>query len=97
MEVEIHNFDALKNWQEIVKFARESTVVFNMIDVGEYFDAAVQSLCIKLNLPLIQGGNYCHQMTVDMFMPGEACISCSNDMYDPDILEKMLPSKILDL
>ena len=36
-------------------------------------------------------------MTVDMFMPGEACISCSNDMYDPEVLEKMLPSKILDL
>jgi len=40
-EVESHHLDALPNWQKIVDFARESDVVFNMIDVGDYFDAAV--------------------------------------------------------
>ena len=29
------------NWQTIVRLVEESTVVFNMIDVGEYFDVAV--------------------------------------------------------
>ena len=38
---------ALKNWPEIVRQVEEATVVFNLIDVGEYFDIAVQSLCMK--------------------------------------------------
>lgn len=40
--------DALKNWQTIVGFAKESNVVFNCIDYGDKFDAAVSSLCLKL-------------------------------------------------
>ena len=46
MEVETYVLDALKQWQTIVKLCDESTVVFNMIDVGEYFDAAVSALCM---------------------------------------------------
>lgn len=46
MEVETHVIDALKEWPKIVELCKEATVVFNMIDVGEYFDAAVQSLCM---------------------------------------------------
>jgi hypothetical protein len=41
MRVEAYNICALENWSKIVELARESTVVFNMIDVGDYFDAAV--------------------------------------------------------
>ena len=41
MQVEAYNFDALTNWPKIVELSKESTVVFNMIDVGDYFDAAV--------------------------------------------------------
>ena len=33
--------DALLNWDKIVNFVEECTVVFNMIDVGEYWDVAV--------------------------------------------------------
>ena len=42
-EVEAYEMDVLlaPNWQTIVKLVEESTVVFNMIDVGEYFDVAV--------------------------------------------------------
>jgi len=47
MEVESYVLDALKEWQKVVALCSESTVVFNMIDVGEYFDAAVQSLCME--------------------------------------------------
>lgn len=39
--IEAYNLDALKEWQKIVELSKESTVVFNMIDVGDYFDAAV--------------------------------------------------------
>lgn len=47
MEIETHVIDVLKQWQKVVELCRQSTVVFNMIDVGEYFDAVVQSLCMK--------------------------------------------------
>ncbi len=57
-KVEWHSFCALKNWSKIVQMAKEATVVFNMIDYGDYFDAAVQSLCLKLNLPLFLGGTF---------------------------------------
>lgn len=45
MVVEAYNMCALENWPKIVELSKEATVIFNMIDVGEYFDAAVQSLC----------------------------------------------------
>mmetsp|Transcript_612 Transcript_612/g.660 ORF Transcript_612/g.660 Transcript_612/m.660 type:complete len:140 (-) Transcript_612:77-496(-) len=65
-----------------------------MIDVGDYFDAAVQALCLHRAIPLIQGGTFCQQMTVDMFLPGQACLVCAADSYEKDTLEKLLPSKI---
>jgi len=43
----------------VVRLSNKATVVFNMIDVGSYFDAAVQSLCMSQSLLLIQGGNFC--------------------------------------
>lgn len=41
MVVEAYNMCALENWPKIVELSKEATVIFNMIDVGEYFDAAV--------------------------------------------------------
>ena len=41
MEVEIHHIDVLTNWQTVLQLIEKSTVVFNMIDVGDYFDIAV--------------------------------------------------------
>ena len=58
MIVEAYNFCALENWRKIVELSKEATAVFNMIDVGDYFDAAVQALCIVRKVPLIQGGTF---------------------------------------
>ena len=58
MEIDAYVLDALKEWPKIVELCSQSTVVFNMIDVGEYFDAALQSLCMKQGKLLIQGGNF---------------------------------------
>ena len=69
-----------------MELARESSVVFNMIDVGEYFDAAVQSLCQAIKIPLIMGGTFCQSFTVDIFLPGDACFACSDDMLNKEIL-----------
>jgi hypothetical protein len=32
--IEAHNIDAVKNWSKIVELAKESTIVFGMIDYG---------------------------------------------------------------
>ena len=69
-EVVALQMDALTNWQTIVQHAEEADVVFNLIDVGEYFDVAVQSLCMKKKKLLLQGGTFCQQLNVDMFKPG---------------------------
>lgn len=58
-EVVAYQMDALPNWPTVIKLVEESTVVFNMIDVGGYWDVAVGSLCIKKNRLLIQGGTFC--------------------------------------
>ena len=58
--VEVHHMDALKNWDKIVELVEESTVVFNMIDVGEYWDLAISSLCMKKGKLTINGGTFCH-------------------------------------
>ncbi len=58
MVVESYNMCAMKNWQKIVEISKEATVVFNMIDVGDYFDAAAQSLCMVRSIPLIMGGTF---------------------------------------
>ena len=39
--IEAYNMCALKNWQKIVELSKDATIIFNMIDVGDYFDAAV--------------------------------------------------------
>ena len=77
---------ALKNWQTVVEVSKEATVCFNMIDVGEYFDAAVASLCLKRGITLVQGGTFCQQINVDFFRPTDPCISCSAQSYDPAII-----------
>ena len=58
--VEAHQCCALKNFNKIVDLIEQSTVVFNMIDVGELWDVAVQSVCMKKKRLLIQGGTFCH-------------------------------------
>lgn len=70
-EIETYHFDVLPNWPTIVKLVvKEATVVFNNIDVGEYYDAAVMSLCIHAKKLLICGGNFAQQFCVDSVKPG---------------------------
>lgn len=44
---------ALENWGKIVELAKECNCIINMIDVGDYFDAAVGALALKLGVPMI--------------------------------------------
>jgi len=95
MIVESHHLDALPHWQNIVQLIKESTVVFNMIDVGEYFDAAIQSACMKNKTLLIQGGTFCQTFSVDIYKPGQPCVACQSlYQWDMEVIDKLLPSKI---
>ena len=93
-EVVAHQMCALVHFDKVVELIEESTVVFNMIDVGEYWDIAIQSVCMKKKRLLIQGGTFCQQLNVDIFRPGEACVVCSGAPQDHETIQKLMPSKI---
>ena len=81
-QIECYNMDAVKNWDRIVEFARESTVVFNMIDVGDHWDYAVQALCLRFGLTFVSGGTFQTTVTVDYVHAQSrgACWSCMSDL-----------------
>jgi molybdopterin/thiamine biosynthesis adenylyltransferase len=97
-EIECYDLDACKNWNKIVEFAKQSTVVFNMIDVGDYWDYAVQSLCLALNLTFVSGGTFQTTVTVDYVHKKNigACWSCLSDVKK-EYLEHMTIDNILKL
>ena len=59
MGVEAYNFDVVEEWGRVVELAKDCSVIFNMVDVGEYFDACAQSLAMVYQIPLIMGGSFC--------------------------------------
>lgn len=67
-----------------------------MIDIGDSFDYAIQSLALSLNLPHSLGGTFQNFATAD-FLDGQGnpCLACINDFtLDNEILEKLSVSKI---
>lgn len=97
--IEDYTICALKNWQTIIKLAKESTVVFNLIDVGDYFDVAIQSLAIINKIPYVLGGTFSQQFSVDFIKPepNAACISCMFDNLKQEIVKELTPDKIVKL
>jgi len=94
--VEKHNGDALLMWKKIVELANESTVIFNAIDVGAYFDYAVLSLAKSLNLPYASGSSYSRTWIVE-YSNGDkskASFSYANKPEDKNILKNLHPTKI---
>ena len=79
--------------------AKESTFVYNCIDYGEFFDAAVASLCLALKLPLVMGGTFSTSMTVDYFPPaGRPCFVCADDATaTAPNTKKITPDQIVEL
>ena len=92
--VEAHQMDVIPNWPQVVQLVERSSVVFNMIDIGEYWDVAIQSVCMKKKRLLIQGGTFCQQLNVDVFKPGDACVVCSGAPQDHETISQLMPSKI---
>mgnify|MGYP001063026344 CR=1 FL=1 len=100
-EIVALHMDVLKEWPKIVECAQECTVLFNGIDVGDYWDFAVASLGLRLGIPVVVGGTdpiSGHTLTVDFTGPaGKPCCNCLQPCVDKEIFEQLLPAKILDL
>lgn len=95
-QIESYMFDIVENWNQVVKLSQEATVIFNMIDHGDYFDIAAQSLALARKIPLIQGGTFSQCLTIDFFV-NKPCLLCGNEGMDQSIIEQILPSKILEM
>ena len=70
-ELRSYNIDALKEWKVIVNLIKESDIIFNSIDHGDYFDIAVCQIARRYNKPLVLGGTepyYGH--TISYFLQG---------------------------
>lgn len=95
-KINTYNINALTNWQQVLKLIKESDIVYNTIDHGDYFDVAVSLACIKYNKLMILGGTepfYGH--TISYFLQGTK----DNDpkyLDNHDLGNKCLIQKIID-
>jgi hypothetical protein len=94
--------DAVKEWGKIVELTKRSNVVFNGIDVGEYFDYAVTSLCVTLGVSYVAASSYGHTAVVDCYpsplLPRDGpCWACNNSPNDRDILSQLTPIHITQI
>lgn len=94
--------NAVSEWSKVITLARDSTVVFNCIDYGEYFDSAVTSLCIALSLPYVSASCYGHTSIAECYPPPDnprngPCWVCNNAPADTGALLAVTPDKILTL
>lgn len=76
--------DALTNWDQIVRASEDCTVMFNMIDVGDYFDAAVQSLALVRGIPMVLGGTFQVSLYLDFIL---------NNKFITEVIANIYPQK----
>jgi len=67
--IETYHFDAKKEWRQVVELSRECSVVFNLIDQGDEWDIAVQSLALVRMVPMLSGGTFQTTVTADFCRP----------------------------
>lgn len=93
--IEIHNLNIVQHWAEVFTIARSCTVIFNMIDYGDHFDIAAQSLALHLRVPLIQGGTFSSALTIDTYVTGgQPCIVCLTDGLNMEVVRRLTPDQI---
>jgi len=82
------HMDAVENWGEIVKMAKDSTVIFNLIDVGEQFDFAVMALGNALHIPVLSGSSFAYIWMTEFYTGKPTATSLS---YCPQDVAKKSP------
>lgn len=91
-EIISHNWNVLDHWPEVIELAKSSTVIFNMIDIGDQFDIVVQALALSLKLPLIQGGTFRTSLNLETFSGlGIPCLWCANPNVGNEFIDKCRP------
>ncbi|CAJ1455438.1 unnamed protein product [Effrenium voratum] len=77
-EIVAVHIDAVLEWASVVNLARQSTVVFNAIDVGVMWDFCVNSLCKEFGIPLSAGQSFGWKFMTELYTgrPGEVCAFC---------------------
>ena len=86
--VKAMHIDAVEHWGDIVRVAKDSTVIFNLIDVGEQFDFAVMALGEALHIPVLSGSSFAYVWMTEFFTgkPGATSLS-----YSPPDMKKKTP------
>lgn len=98
-EVQTFNFDVKKNWPKVVELASTSTVIFNNIDIGHYFDFAVLSLGKSFGIPVVAGSSYARTWVVEYYTgkPNASSFSYVNKDGDLSIYKRLEPTEIAKL
>eukprot|EP00494_Astrolonche_serrata_P029851 UN30118 len=65
--VESYHLDVKDKWSKVVELAKECTVIFNNVDVGEYYDYAVLTLAKTLGIPCCMGSSYSYSCIIEGF------------------------------
>ena len=89
--------DCLKEWRKVISLIKESDVVFNMIDPSDYMDVAIQCLTFKQGIPLVVGGTFAQQLSVDFFQNNacmRGCFVCASEDLDKTVIAKLGPALI---
>lgn len=97
-ELEGHHFDHLQDWQQFITLARQATIIFNTVSAGDICDLAVQSLALRLGIPLVQSGNLSNFQLVDCYLEqGKPCMNCSSENLDEAKVRSIAPTNIESL
>lgn len=72
--------------------------MYNCIDWGDKFDAAVSALCLQLKVPLVMGGTFSVSLTVDFYPEtGSPCFLCLDDTTRSyERILDLVPQRIMD-
>jgi molybdopterin/thiamine biosynthesis adenylyltransferase len=94
--VHVHTFDVLQQWSRLVALARESTVIFNNVDVGGQLDFALIALAKKLRIPYAAGSSYARTWIVEYYNGLADCSSFSFENWEgsSESLERLQPDVI---
>lgn len=78
-----------------MELAKDATAVFNCIDYGDYWDAAVQSLCLHYRIPMIIAGTFAQSLMAEIYL-GSPCYNCMTDGLKPEFLEQIKKDRITE-
>mmetsp|Transcript_8733 Transcript_8733/g.16229 ORF Transcript_8733/g.16229 Transcript_8733/m.16229 type:complete len:1331 (-) Transcript_8733:1773-5765(-) len=77
--VTVLDVDVVKSWDTVVSLAKESTVVFNCVDIGVLFDFCINDLAKEIGLPLVSGQSFAWKFMTEFYTghPEKNCAFCT--------------------